>query len=74
MRRLDTVRFVVATLAALAIVVGAAAIFTEIEAAPCRCPLLYAPVRCDDGKVYSNQCFANCRNATNCVPIGGPIP
>ena len=36
----------------------------------CICPMVYAPVICDGGKVFSNQCFANCRNAKNCVPLG----
>jgi hypothetical protein len=40
------------------------------EAAACRCPLVYAPVQCDKGKVYPNQCVADCHHATNCVPIG----
>ena len=37
---------------------------------PCRCPLIYAPVQCDHGKVYPNQCVADCHNAKNCVPTG----
>jgi hypothetical protein len=61
---------VLATMAACALVAGVAAVFTEVQAAPCRCPLLYAPVQCDNGKIFSNQCFADCRNAKNCVPIG----
>jgi hypothetical protein len=36
----------------------------------CLCPQVYAPVECDRGKIYSNQCVADCRNAKNCVPIG----
>jgi hypothetical protein len=32
--------------------------------------MIYAPVECDKGKVYPNQCVADCRNAKNCVPIG----
>lgn len=35
-----------------------------------RCPLIYAPVICDNGKVYSNQCFADRAHAKNCVPLG----
>ena len=50
---------------------GVAALFTETQAkGPCRCPMIYAPVECDKGKVYPNQCVADCRNAKNCVPIG----
>lgn len=37
---------------------------------PCRCPMIYAPVECKGGKVYSNQCVADCRNAKDCVPLG----
>lgn len=57
--------------AALAIGVTA----TVSHAAPrCICPMIYAPVQCDNGRTYSNQCFANCARATGCVPIGGPYP
>ena len=57
------------------LVVGALSLFTEAQAAPrCICPLIYAPVKCDNGKTYTNQCFATCAHATGCVPIGGPVP
>jgi hypothetical protein len=49
---------------------GAAAYFTQAKAAACRCPLIYAPVQCDHGKVYPNQCEADCHHAKNCVPTG----
>ena len=56
---------------------GAMALVSEttspVMAGPCRCPLLYAPVICDNGKTYPNQCWADCRNAKNCVPTGGGI-
>ena len=48
-----------------------AAISTPAEAGPCRCPLIYAPVACDHGRTYPNQCVADCHNAQNCVPTGG---
>jgi len=35
-----------------------------------RCPEIYAPVICDNGKVYVNQCFADKAHAKNCVPYG----
>jgi phage baseplate assembly protein gpV len=35
-----------------------------------KCPLIYAPVICDGGKVYSNQCIADQHHAKNCVPYG----
>lgn len=39
--------------------------------AGCRCPLIYAPVTCSNGKTYSNQCVADCHHAKGCVPSGG---
>ena len=36
-----------------------------------RCPLIYAPVICDNGKTYPNQCVADQHHAKNCVPAGG---
>lgn len=44
---------------------------TPVAAAPCQCPKIYAPVTCDNGKTYPNQCVADCRHADNCVPSGG---
>ncbi|MHC4697447.1 MAG: hypothetical protein ACYTFA_11945, partial [Planctomycetota bacterium] len=38
---------------------------------PKRCPQLWAPVICDDGKVYANECWARKRCATGCVPYDG---
>ena len=61
---------------ALAAVVGAglaalmATTATPAEAARCICPKIYAPVVCDNGKTYPNQCVADCRHAKNCVPTG----
>lgn len=37
----------------------------------CICPQIYAPVECDNGRTFANQCPADCRNAKNCVPVGG---
>ena len=54
---------------AAAFVFGVAALLVETYAAPCRCPLLWAPVKCSNGKTYPNQCEANCHNAKGCVPI-----
>jgi len=55
----------------LAVVAGSFAVFTETEAGQCRCPALWAPVTCDNGTTYPNQCYADCRHAKNCVPSGG---
>ena len=35
---------------------------------PNACPQVYAPVICDNGKVYPNQCVADRKNGKNCVP------
>lgn len=32
------------------------------------CPLIYDPVICSDGQIYSNQCFANLACAKGCEP------
>ena len=54
----------------LAIGAGVTAFFvTPAEAGRCVCPKIYAPVECDKGKVYPNQCVADCRRAKNCVPV-----
>jgi hypothetical protein len=36
----------------------------------CLCPLIYAPVKCSNGKTYPNLCTAQCQNAKQCVPTG----
>jgi hypothetical protein len=69
-----TVGAVLGVLACAAMVLGIFAIVSDAQAAgPCRCPLLYAPVKCDNGKTYPNLCVANCHNAKNCVPTGDPL-
>jgi hypothetical protein len=35
------------------------------------CPLIYAPVTCNNGVTYSNQCFADAACAKGCHPAGG---
>jgi hypothetical protein len=40
---------------------------------PCICPLIYFPVICSNGHVYTNGCFASCAGATGCVPTGDPL-
>lgn len=32
------------------------------------CPLIYAPVTCNNGVTYSNQCFASADCARGCRP------
>ncbi len=63
---------VFAVFAALAL--GSVSLFTEARAGGCVCPMIYAPVKCSNGKTYSNGCLASCAHATGCVPVGpGPI-
>lgn len=42
---------------------------TTADAGACRCPLVYAPVICSNGKTYPNQCVADCHHASGCVPL-----
>ena len=35
---------------------------------PIACPMIYAPVICDGGYIYDNECFAEAYGATGCVP------
>jgi len=68
MKRL--VKFAVVSVCGVALAAGFSSVFTEAQAARCICPLYYAPVICDNGKTYSNPCFASCAKAKNCVPTG----
>ena len=74
-------RALVASLAVAALIIGMAALINDVQAKKpgggggCICPMVYAPVLCDNGKTYSNQCVADCRGGKNCVPVGpGPLP
>jgi len=67
--RVNLLRVVFTVAVIVMLGLGAVAVFTEAQAGPCRCPLLYAPVQCDHNKVYPNQCVADCHNAKNCVPL-----
>jgi len=44
--------------------------FSKAPAGPPVCPQIYAPVICDGGKIYPNQCVADRHHAKNCVPYG----
>jgi len=78
---MKNVRMLVAAGICLALVLGLFSVLSTVQAKKpgggggrCVCPMVYAPVVCDDGKTYSNSCVAACRNATGCVPAGpGPI-
>lgn len=58
----------------LAVVVGSVAVaiasLKVASAGPPVCPKIYAPVICDNDKVYPNQCEADRHHAKNCVPYG----
>ena len=71
MRRALVACTVILTLfvAAIATVTLLSETATRAEAR-CLCPLIYAPVVCDNGKTYPNQCEADCHHAKNCVPYG----
>ena len=43
---------------------------TQAAGGRCLCPLIYAPVKCSNGKTYPNPCVAECHNAKQCVPTG----
>jgi hypothetical protein len=67
------VKLLVASVVVLAVALGAFSLFTEAWAG-CMCPMIYAPVKCDNGRTYSNGCVAACAHAHNCVPVGpGPV-
>jgi hypothetical protein len=67
-------RFVAGSALIAVVVLGIAAVVPPpVEAGPCICPQIYAPVTCDNGKTYPNQCVANCKHAKNCVPTGGGV-
>ena len=59
------------------VIVAIVALFTllpgkvvQAKGGPPRCPKIYAPVICDGDKIFPNQCEADRRHATNCVPLG----
>jgi hypothetical protein len=57
-------------LAVLALAAVAVASISVALAGPPLCPQIYAPVICDGGKIYPNQCEADRHHAKNCVPYG----
>ena len=68
-------RWMVVGAATAAVAFGVIALSTSTQAAPgCICPMVYAPVKCSNGKTYSNLCVANCNHATGCVPLPGYPP
>ncbi|RMG47410.1 MAG: hypothetical protein D6718_03805 [Acidobacteria bacterium] len=75
MKRSNWIRALFAVVALAAIVVGAAATVNQTYAKPskpsnCYCPMVWDPVVCSNGHVYSNLCVAHCWGATGCKPAG----
>jgi len=62
-------RWTVVAVASVAITLGSLALSAPASAAACVCPMIYAPVKCSNGKTYSNGCVASCNHATGCVPV-----
>jgi hypothetical protein len=58
------------------VVIAAAAVVgwvSKTMAAPPVCPKIWAPVICDNGKIYPNQCEADKHHAKNCEPYPGGL-
>jgi len=75
-RRIVLVAILVAVAAAIAF---GSATFAKGKPGAGQCPdrLIFCldywnPVICDNGVVYSNDCYARRACATGCVPYGGP--
>lgn len=61
-------RSVVAVGALYALSMGMTTLVSPAQAGPPACPMIYAPVICDHGKIYPNQCVADRHHAKNCEP------
>ena len=42
----------------------------QTKGGPAPCPKIYAPVICDRGRIFPNQCEADKKHAKNCEPLG----
>ena len=60
----------ITTIVLLAVAAVAIASISVALDGPPLCPAIYAPVICDGGKIYPNQCVADRHHAKNCVPYG----
>jgi len=67
-----TSQVLLASFVGLVVVAALSALSSEAKGkgGPPLCPDIYAPVICDNGKVYPNQCWADRNHAKNCVPYG----
>ena len=68
---LPVVMVILVVAAVLAILPGEPVLAAKAGGGPC--PKIYAPVVCDNGKTYPNQCVADRHNAQNCEPVGFPV-
>lgn len=64
-KKWSPVAFVILAVAALGVLW-----YTPPAEAGGKCPKIYAPVVCDNGKTYVNQCVADRHHASGCVPTG----
>lgn len=82
MKKIVTVTKVVVILAVLGVIVAGGMAFAKKPGGgggPCHpeimCPMIWDPVICEDGKIYSNACVAYVWCQEDCEPAGGgPIP
>ena len=65
-------RLAIAAALGISVAFGVAALVTETAAAKCSCGITYSYVKCSNGKIYQNQCYATCAGATGCVPVPPP--
>ena len=69
--RLSRILLVVGIITALA--VGALTLLSPPASAkkkgPCICALIFDPVVCKGGRMFSNQCLADCKRAKDCEPL-----
>ena len=79
MRKVVTIVLLFVVMAALAFTATAYAKKPGGGGGPCHpdimCPMIWDPVICEDGKIYSNSCVAYVWCQTDCEPAGGgPMP
>ncbi len=67
-RKLSRVTIVIVAIVALFTLIPGKAV--QAMGPPAPCPKIYAPVICDGGKIFPNQCEADKKHAKNCVPLG----
>lgn len=71
MKRIN--RVVLAMFGCAMVAAAVAGWISTATARPPVCPRIWAPVICDNGKVYPNQCEADRHHAKNCEPYDGGL-